>query len=117
MAESYKQYTDSLCQKLAKAYIRHVMKDSGRPVAFVNAENGQRVQVMLEEASTATCIHKGLVNPAEKEYPGLTGRAFVIHMLNICLDGDEISEEGLDVMKSVFADGVASYFEREKSND
>jgi len=94
-----------------------VMNDSGRPVAFVNAENGQRVLVTLEEASTATCIRKGLVNPAEKEYPGLMGRTFAIHMLKVCLDGDEISEEGLDVMKSILADGVASYFEREKSND
>lgn len=117
MAESYEQYTDRLCLKLAKAYIRHTLSDSGRPVALVNADNGQRIMIMLEEASTATCIRKGLVNPAEKEYPGQTGKAFALHMLNVCFDGEDISTEGLDVMKSIFADGVASYFEQEKSND
>jgi hypothetical protein len=117
MAESYEQHTGRLCRKLAKAYIRHTLNDSGRPVSFVNADNGQRVMVMLEEASTATCIRKGLVNPAEKEYPGQTGKAFALHMLNVCFDGEDIGIEGLDVMNSIFADGVATYFEREKSND
>lgn len=112
MAESYEEYTERLCRKLAKAYIRHVVQDSGRPVAYVNADNGQRVLVMLEESSTAVCIRKGLVIPAEKE----AGRAFVIHMLNVCFDDEEISSEGLKVMKSVFADGVASMLEQEKNN-
>lgn len=116
MTENYREYTRRLCRKLAKAYIRHVVQDSGRPVAYVNADNGQRFLVMLEEASTAICIHKGLVVPAEKEYPGQTGKAFAIHMLNTCFDGDEISNEGLEVMKSVFADGVASILEQEKNN-
>lgn len=116
MAECYEEYTERLCRNLAKAYIRYVMQDSGRPVAYVKADNGQRVLVMLEEASTAICIRKGLVVPAEKEYPGQTGKAFAIHMLNTCFDGDEISNEGLEVMKSVFADGVASILEQEKNN-
>ncbi len=116
MTENYREYTRRLCCKLAKAYIRHVVQDSGRPVAYVNADNGQRFLVMLEEASTAVCIHKGLVVPAEKEYPGQTGKEFAIHMLNVCFDGDDISSEGLEVMKSVFADGVAFILEQEKHN-
>ncbi|EAP8459568.1 hypothetical protein AB4X14_004713 [Salmonella enterica] len=116
MTENYREYTRRLCCKLAKAYIRHVVQDSGRPVAYVNADNGQRFLVMLEEASTAVCIHKGLVVPAEKEYPGQTGKKFAIHMLNVCFDGDDISSEGLEVMKSVFADGVAFILEQEKHN-
>lgn len=116
MAENYEEYTERLCRKLAKAYIRHVVQDSGRPVTYVNADNGQRFIVMLEEAWTAVCIRKGLVAPAEKEYPGQTGKEFAIHMLNVCFDGDDISSEGLEVMKRVFADGVASILEREKNN-
>ncbi|HGW3646936.1 TPA: hypothetical protein ACNIB0_001479 [Citrobacter koseri] len=112
MAENYEEYTERLCRKLAKAYIRHIVQDSGRPVAYVSADNGQRVLVMLEEASTAVCIRKGLVVPAEQE----AGKAFAIHMLNVCFDGEEISNEGLEVMQSVFADGVASILEREKNN-
>jgi hypothetical protein len=92
------------------------MKDSGRPVAFVDADNGQRVTIMLEETSTAECIRKGLVIPAEGEYPGQTGKAFAVHVLNVCFNGDDISSEGLDVMKSVFSDGVASLFAQEKNN-
>ncbi|AUO65423.1 hypothetical protein WM46_12030 [Citrobacter freundii complex sp. CFNIH2] len=92
------------------------MKDSGRPVAWINADNGQRVMIMLEEASTATCIRKGLVNPAEKEYPGQTGKAFALHMLNVCFSGDDISSEGLDVMNSIFRDGVTNFLAQEKSN-
>ncbi|KFD23948.1 hypothetical protein [Yokenella regensburgei] len=116
MAEQYEKYTGSLCLKLAKAYIRHVMKDSGRPVAFVDADNGQRVTIMLEETSTAECIRKGLVMPAEDEYPGQTGKAFAVHMLNVCLSGDDISSEGLDVMNSIFRDGVANFLAQEKNN-
>lgn len=37
-------------------------------------------------------------------------------MLNVCFDGDDISSEGLEVMKSVFADGVAFILEQEKHN-
>lgn len=116
MTEQYEKHTGRLCLKLAKAYISHVMKDSGRPVAFVDADNGQRVTIMLEETSTAECIRKGLVIPAEKEYPGQTGKAFALHMLDVCFSGDNISSEGLDVMNSIFSDGVANFLAQEKNN-
>ncbi|EEP9438278.1 hypothetical protein HCO87_003112 [Salmonella enterica subsp. enterica serovar Reading] len=116
MAENYKKHTEKLCRKIARSYMHHVLRDSGRPVAFVKADNRKRVQVMLDEASLATCIRKGLVATAEKEYPGKAGKAFAVYMLNICLDGDEISKEGLEVMKSVLTDGVNSVLDLEKNN-
>ncbi|ECT1022388.1 hypothetical protein DPO11_20455 [Salmonella enterica] len=117
MVENYKKHTEKLCRKIARSYIHHVLRDSGRPVAFVKADSGERVQVMLDEESLVTCISKGLVATAEKKYQGNKGREFAVYILNICLDGDEISKKGLDAMKSVLTDGVNSVLDLEKNND
>ncbi|CNF39361.1 Uncharacterised protein [Yersinia rohdei] len=115
MTEHYERRIGRLCRKLAHAYLSHLLKDSGRPVAYVNTEDGRRVSITLDVDSTATCIWKGLVIPAERQYLGKVGKSFAIHMLTICFADEEISAEGLDVMKNVLADGVASFYAREKN--
>jgi hypothetical protein len=37
-------------------------------------------------------------------------------MLNVCFSGDDISIEGLDVMNSIFSDGVENFLAQEKNN-
>jgi hypothetical protein len=113
MAEQYRRIHQKVVPEAGKG-IHPPRYERQQAVAFVDADNGQRTTVMLEEISTAECIRKGLVIPAEKEYPGQTGKVLQC-MLNV-FSGDDISIEGLDVMNSIFSDGVENFLAQEKNN-
>ncbi|KFK93807.1 hypothetical protein IV04_23560 [Serratia sp. Ag1] len=97
---------------LAAACIRHLVRESGRPALLVDSERYKvHAVVMLEQESTEICIRKGLVDLLIGEFGKEQGEVTARYMLRLSLDGDEITETGLDIINSIFLDGVESRLE------
>lgn len=107
-----KQDITALTQQLAAACIRHLLRESGRPALLVDSERYKvHAVVMLEQESTEICIRKGLVDLLIGEFGKEQGEVTARYMLRLSLDGDEITETGLDIINSIFLDGVESRLE------
>lgn len=102
----------TLTQQLAVACIRHLLRESGRPALLVDTERYQvHAVVMLEQETTEICIRKGLVDVLIGEFGKDQGESVARYMLRLSVNGDEITETGLDIINSIFLDGVESRLE------
>ncbi|MBL0880388.1 hypothetical protein [Serratia ureilytica] len=96
-----------LTQQLAAACIRHLLRESGRPALLVDSERHQvHAVVMLEQESTEVCIRKGLVDVLVGEFGRLNGHATARYMLQLSVNGGEITRTGLDIINNIFLDGI-----------
>ncbi|CAI2505461.1 MAG: hypothetical protein LKJ78_08185 [Serratia liquefaciens] len=102
----------TLTQQLAAACIRHLLRESGSPALLVDSERYQvHAVVMLEQESTEVCIRKGLVDLLIGEFGKEQGEITACYMLRLSVNGGEITETGLDIINSIFLDGVESRLE------
>lgn len=102
----------TLTQQLAAACIRHLLRESGRPALLVDSEHYKaHAVVMLEQESTEVCIRKGLVDVLVGEFGSVSGQATARYMLQLSLNGGEITKTGLDIINNIFLDGVESRLE------